>query len=103
MSGVFFSLSSRASRAPLALLRARTPPFLPLFMHLPRRLEPEVLWKSKAQANKSLQEDELLSVLLCLRAAFFIKFKLFGCQKLLVFQLFSRSITLYCENRATFS
>ena len=79
VSGVFFPPSSRASRASLTLLRARTPPFLSLFMHLPRRLEPEVLWKSKAQANKSLQEDELLSVLSCLRAAFFIKFKLFGC------------------------
>ena len=78
VSGVFFSpLLARLS--PLTLLRARTSPFLPLFMHLPRRLEPEVLWKSKAQANKSLQEDELLNVLLCLRASFFIKFKLFGC------------------------
>ena len=79
VSGVFFPpLLARLSGAAHALACSNSP-FPSLFMHLPRRLEPEVLWKSKAQVNKSLQEDELLSVLLCLRAAFFIKFKLFGC------------------------
>ena len=70
VSGVFFfPLLARLSRAARAFACSR----------LAHGLEPEVLWKPRAQASKSLQEDELLSVPLCLRAAVFINLKLFGC------------------------
>ena len=89
----------RTSRAPLALLRARTPPFLPLFMRLPSGLEPDVFWKPRARANKSLQERVFFYVF---ALPFSSNSNYLAAKNFQFSSNFPANITLYCENRATF-
>ena len=89
----------RTSRAPLTLLRARTPPFLPLFMRLPSGLEPDVFWKPRARANKSLQERVFFYVF---ALPFSSNSNYLAAKNFQFSSNFPANITLYCENRATF-
>ena len=76
------------------------PPFLPLFMRLPSGLEPDVFWKPRAQANKSLQERVFFYVF---ALPFSSNSNYLAAKNFQFSSNFPANITLYCENRATFS
>ena len=69
-------------------------------MRLPSGLEPDVFWKPRARANKSLQERVFCYVF---ALPFSSNSNYLAAKNFQFSSNFPASITLYCENRATFS